>query len=334
MSISWDPRNKAYRFQFKRTIAGRRVRASRVLPQAWSQAEADAYDRLESGRIYAVETGVERPDALIGDAVVLFLADKKRIGRKSIKQTTEHLAAIAWAYDGKHMSELTKVAAEIVDDGIEAGRAPATVKQRLAWLKAACRWGWRKHGLTDNDPTGRMQLPEVSNERQVYRQRGEMLALAWFSQCSSLRIMLRVSFYSGLRLGELATVEVIDGMLYLPETKNGERRSVPAHPKIRTCLDYLPISMPRSTMHKYLKSAREQCGLEDTTFHTMRHSAASEMINADVDLYTVGQVLGHKDPRTTQRYAHLTARTLTAAVNKIGQKRPHNGPEAATKNAG
>ena len=49
--------------------------------------------------------------------------------------------------------------------------------------------------------------------------------------------------------------------------------------------------------------------------------AASEMVNAGVDLFTVGRVLGHRDPRSTGRYAHLTAESLAAAVAKIGKKR-------------
>ena len=63
--------------------------------------------------------------------------------------------------------------------------------------------------------------------------------------------------------------------------------------------------------------------MEHIHLHDLRHSTASEMINADVDLYTVGAVLGHKDPRSTQRYAHLMHQKLAAAVGKIGQKSPH-----------
>ncbi len=325
MSIRWDTRNKCYRFEFDRLIEGRRHRASKLLPRAWSQSQADAHDRTESARLYAIATGIQRVDPLIDDAVILYLTDKA--GKKAIKQTREHLAAIAWAFTGKTFSELTAIARAITAHGLEVGWAPATIKQRLAWLKAACRWGWKKHDMGEQDPTVKMQLPEVKNERHVYMDRGQMLALAWFSRSHSVRILLRTSFYSGLRLGELGTVEVLNGMLYLPETKNGERRSVPAHPKIQTCLQYLPLSMPKATLWKYLDRARKEAGLEGTTFHTARHSAASEMINAGVDLYTVGQVLGHKDPRSTQRYAHLTARALTSAVGKIGQKFPHNGPE-------
>ena len=49
----------------------------------------------------------------------------------------------------------------------------------------------------------------------------------------------------------------------------------------------------------------------------MPRSIASAMLNIDVDLHTVGAVLGHKDARSTARYAHLAAGTLSAAIRKI-----------------
>lgn len=56
-------------------------------------------------------------------------------------------------------------------------------------------------------------------------------------------------------------------------------------------------------------------------FHDLRHSAASEMSYAGVPLFTVGQVLGHKSPVSTQRYAHLYTDTLATAVGQIGRRR-------------
>ncbi|GAC1611339.1 MAG: hypothetical protein NVS3B3_22250 [Aquirhabdus sp.] len=53
----------------------------------------------------------------------------------------------------------------------------------------------------------------------------------------------------------------------------------------------------------------------------MRNSATSEMINAGVDLYTVGGVLGHKSAQSTKRYSHLATKTLAEAVAKIGKRK-------------
>ena len=54
--------------------------------------------------------------------------------------------------------------------------------------------------------------------------------------------------------------------------------------------------------------------------HDLRHSTASEMINAGVDLYTVGGVLGHKSAISTKRYSHLATKTLQNAVGLVGKK--------------
>ncbi len=108
MSIRWDPRNKCWRFEFDRRIQGRRQRTSRLLPRGWSQAQADAFDRTESARLYAIATGIQQADPLIEEAVALYLRDKTAL--KSFKKAAENLAAIAWAYMGQPMSALPDVA--------------------------------------------------------------------------------------------------------------------------------------------------------------------------------------------------------------------------------
>ena len=45
------------------------------------------------------------------------------------------------------------------------------------------------------------------------------------------------------------------------------------------------------------------------------------MINAGVDLYTVGGVLGHKSQVSTARYAHLAQQRLKSAVDMIGRRK-------------
>lgn len=335
MSIRWDTRNKRWRYEFDRVIAGRRHRASKLLPRGWSQAQADAFDRKESGRLYAVGAGIEHADALIDTAVAHYLRDKRHL--KSYRSAAENLAAIAWAYQGKPLSQLADVARLVSDtrEGVREGVTlkPATVKQRLALLKAACRWAWKQHAICDADPTTRMQLPDVRNERHVYLTRRQMLQLASAADRHDVRVMIRAAFYTGMRLGELMRVEVAGGALHLADTKNGTRRSVPAHPRLRTCLPYLPLRAPKSTLQRGWQRTREVCGLGHAHLHDLRHSSASEMINAGVDLYIVGAVLGHKDPRSTQRYAHLRHETLAEAVGRIGRKSPHTVPPKGKKKA-
>lgn len=316
MPIRWDTRNKRWRFEFDRRAEGRRHRLSRLLPRGWSQAQADAYDRKEGARLAAIAAGIEQRQPLIDEAVAHYLRDKRHL--KSYKATAEHLGAIMWAYTGRPMSELPAVAKEVRD---KADAAPGTVRNRLAVLKAACRWAWKTHGLVAEDPTARMQLPVVRNERHIYATRGQMLAICRACNHWQAQIAIRVAFYTGMRLGELYSVEPGHGVLLLADTKNGDRRAIPVHPRIAHLVDMLPLTAPKITIQRAWQRARKAAQLEHLHFHDLRHSAASEMVNAGVDLYTVGQVLGHRDSRSTARYSHLQAATLAAAVGQIGRKK-------------
>ena len=316
MPIRWDTRNKRWRFEFDRVVEGRRHRISRLLPRGWSQAQADAFDRKEAGRLYAVATGIQQRDPLIDEAVALYMRDKT--GLKSYKATAEHLGAIAWAYMGKTMAELPAVAATVVST---ADTSAGTVRNRLACLKAAARWAWKRHGLVDADPTARMQMPAVRNERHVYADRRQMLALCRACDNWQAQIAIRAAFYTGMRLGELYAVQPGDGVLLLADTKNGDRRAVPLHPKIAHLAQHLPLVAPMITVQRAFQRARKAVDLPGLHFHDLRHSAASEMVNAGVDLYTVGKVLGHRDARSTARYTHLSHARLADAVSTIGRRK-------------
>lgn len=49
--------------------------------------------------------------------------------------------------------------------------------------------------------------------------------------------------------------------------------------------------------------------IDDVNLHILRHTFASRVLQAGFDLYTVSKLLGHKDIKTTQRYAHLERRS-------------------------
>lgn len=81
MSIRWDTRNKRWRYEFDRYIQGRRHRLSRLLPRGWSQAQADAYDRTEGARLYALARLGEILRVSVDDAGIfpLHQHEKRRI---------------------------------------------------------------------------------------------------------------------------------------------------------------------------------------------------------------------------------------------------------------
>lgn len=245
-----------------------------------------------------------------------YLVDKA--GMKSIKTATEHLGAIVWAFQGKTMSQLAQVAEAVKAE--PGRRAPATIKQRLALLKAACRWGWKRHNMTAHDPTAQIVMPRVNNERHVYRTRKEMLQIC--RQCNNWRaqICIRVAFYTGMRLGEILRAEPVGNAFVLADTKNGDRRAIPAHPRIRHLLRHFPLGGSDRGVQSAFTRACKRAGFEGTHFHDLRHSSASEMVNAGVPIYTVGKVLGHRDQRSSQRYSHLTTDTLSDAIGRIGKR--------------
>lgn len=68
------------------------------------------------------------------------------------------------------------------------------------------------------------------------------------------------------------------------------------------------------------KNLTVKCGIENLTFHDLRHTFASHMVMAGVDLMTVKEILGHSDVRMTLRYAHLSQEHKQAAMEKLGEK--------------
>lgn len=323
MPISWSTRDKRWRFDFDRYVEGKRWRSVKLLPKGWTQAQADAFDIKEVGRLWAIATGAaQQGERLIDDAVLFYLQDKQHL--KSIRTAEQHLAEVAWAYLGQPLSALPEVSRQITAerDGRREGvrLSDATVRNRLALLKAACRWGWRKHGLCSSDPTVKMVLPTVRNERHAYLSRKQMLQACRACTNWEAQIAIRVAFYTGLRLGELLRVLPEGELLVLHDSKNGDRRAVPVHPRIRHLLPRLPLTAPKITIQRAWQRARARVGLATFHFHDLRHSAASEMVNAGVDLFVVGKVLGHRDSRSTERYAHLTAGKLAEAVGMIGRR--------------
>lgn len=114
------------------------------------------------------------------------------------------------------------------------------------------------------------------------------------------------------------TREMVDGdMIRLPTSKNGEQRSIPILPVVEPAHLHIPFALHPRTYYATFEEARDKAGIKNLRFHDLRHTTASLLINQGNDLYTVGTILGHKDPKTTQRYAHLRDDFLRTAMRKI-----------------
>lgn len=324
MPIYRDRDKGRWRFQFNRVIRGRRLRASRLLPAGWGRDQALVYDQKEVARLYAVATGVEPDRPLISAAVKLYLAHRipqLRNGRKA----AQDLACLVPWIEGRFLDELPEVARQYAHDHPEL--APATARNRLAYLRAAARYAYREHRLGDRDHTERMRLPAVRNAREVYIRVPDLERLARACPDPDMRAIIRIAFYTGCRwISEILprrpedVVKTRGGWwLRVPQPKTGRPKMVPVHPAIRRDLARLPFPARHwRVWYAEFEAARTRCeGLQHVRMHDLRHSLASALISQGASLQLVGKALGHRSSQSTERYAHLYPEALARAVRKV-----------------
>ena len=70
-----------------------------------------------------------------------------------------------------------------------------------------------------------------------------------------------------------------------------------------------------TTINRVWDRLRNDAGLPHLRLHDLRHNYASFLINSGHTLYEVQMALGHSDPSVTQRYAHLSTKSLQAAAD-------------------
>ena len=74
--------------------------------------------------------------------------------------------------------------------------------------------------------------------------------------------------------------------------------------------------------HRVFQPALKLAGIEGVVWHTLRHSFASRLVMAGVDLRTVQTLMGHKSIEMTLRYSHLSPGHLHRAVELLVKDRP------------
>jgi len=313
VSIYRDKKSGCWRFDFDRRVDGQRIRRRQLLPAGWTRAQADAFDRKESAALYALAAGIAKPRHVIDEAVRRYLRDRAPQLKHGANVRRELEQMRDW-WTGRAVDELHLVCAEYVAD--QAGALqPATVKNRIAYLRAACRWAWKRDGIGESDPGARVVAPTVRNARDMVVSRAQMIALARACAHRGVRALIRIAWWTGMRVSEIQRAQRSGAAFVLSDTKNGQPRIVPMHPIISTASR---VPMPRrSEIDYWWPLAREACGLEHVRLHDLRHSAATAMVNAGVDLGTVGAVLGHKSVATTKRYSHHGVQRLADALGKI-----------------
>ena len=219
---------------------------------------------------------------------------------------------------------------------------PASVNCHLQILRAAYNRALRAEKIS-RYPFRQVRLLKPNNIRVRYLSDEEEERLL-FSLPEYLRPLVRVAIHTGLRRGELLSLrwddlDLNNGVLHVRRAKPGEGRRLPLDSIALKILSRLrhersePVDHQPSIKNRYVFCAphggflqnlqREwtpavsKAGIEDFHFHDLRHTFASRLVMAGVDLYTVQTLLGHKSAAMVQRYAHLSPEHLRKAVEKL-----------------
>lgn len=152
-----------------------------------------------------------------------------------------------------------------------------------------------------------------------------------------LKSIVITALETGMRKGELQklTWDAIDFermIIKVIQTKNNESRILPISNTLLPVLDDLYIHRKGEFIfsktdgsiygnwRKAFDTALTRVGIKDFRFHDLRHTFASYLVMADVNIRTVQVLMGHKTIQMTMRYSHLSQSHLLDAVNKIGTK--------------
>lgn len=115
-------------------------------------------------------------------------------------------------------------------------------------------------------------------------------------------------------------------VIFIPAAlaKNHKDREVPLSNELVALLESLPRDgsgkvFPMDSAPKSFRAAVEGAKLKNVTLYTLKHTAASRMIRAGVDIVTVCELLGHADIKTTMIYCHSSAETKREAVARVSR---------------
>ena len=221
--------------------------------------------------------------------------------------------------------------------------APATVKRRVACLRAMFRWLVRSSALRCSpfDTVEiRIRLPPRLPRCLA---EGEMARLARAARAVGglARISTVLMYATGMRVSELTTMRVADvdcdgGVLRIVGKGDRQRQVFVTDPRLvallRTHLARHHADSPAdarflvaaggrpvgpSIVRRALRRLTAAAAItRRVTPHMLRHSAATALLEAGVDIRFVQRLLGHASIATTQIYTHVTDRALRNAIVK------------------
>jgi integrase len=231
-------------------------------------------------------------------------------------------------------------------------RAPARANRVLAVLSHLMGFAERAHVLESGERIEALR-PRYSNPcrdaprspeepRQRYLSPAELSALAAALSARPERdrvsvALVRFLLLTGARFGEAATAtwdqfDLDRGVWTKPSAHTKQKRahrvplSAPALALLHElraestgdCLFPGPTGQPITTIKTAWRGITREAGIEGGRLHDLRHSFASVLASGGASLPLIGALLGHSQPRTTARYAHLADAAQREATERAG----------------
>ena len=256
---------------------------------------------------------------------------------RSFRDERQHLL---WWKDRFHDRPARSIVASDIEEAKQDlcnGLTPASVNRKLAALKSAFSLAVKNHKLERN-PVKEVRLLKENNARIRYLTDEEEARL-FAVLPNKYKPLVVVAMNTGLRKTEQLSLKWTDidfklGQITVRESKPGKSRVVPMNKTVEQSF----ARLPRRINNPFVFSGRKPGGrlldlpndwedflqkakIEDFHWHDLRHTFASRLVMAGVDLYTVCKLLGHHDIKMTMRYAHLAPGYMKAAVNLLNKKR-------------
>lgn len=237
---------------------------------------------------------------------------------------------------------------------IAQGVQAATLARHIAAIRAFYQWCLREGHVTANPADG-LRGPRTG--RHLPSVPSESACDALLDQGAPLRdrALAELLYGSGLRVGEAsalrwADIDVDRALVQVREGKGGKPRQVPlTPPSVRLLRDLRaatsggdadPVFLNRDgralsdrSMRRIVRKLGLGAGVGHVHPHAFRHAFATHLLDHGADLRAVQELLGHRSLSTTQRYTHVSVRSLRETHRRA---HPHGqrGDESADDEGG
>lgn len=304
-----------------------------------SPAEGDAWVIAEKARLLsggttasavAAQTNAQRGAPKTLSAALKALEGVLWAGLKTRDEQFDRVRrVIKWTSDPM-LSGLNQKWADDVLTKLSEGREAGSVNRYICALKPAiaamrdrgwCRFvpGWEL--LEENE--GRIRVLSPAEEAALVvglRDRGFPLVAR----------LVELALDTGMRSGELQAIDRVglrqaaNGSWWydLDQTKSGSPRSVPLTPRALTAVRELLLAglPPVHTVRWAWDRVKTDMKLDtdpEFTLHACRHTCATRLLEKGFNTRVIQKWLGHKNIKTTERYAHVFDQTLEAAAQAL-----------------